>query len=341
MYIKRYTIAALTLIALVGIYVTVYVTKDSTTLDFFGIVLPSLPIAIWVIVPLVLLYIASVFHISFYSMLGGLKVRKYEKDYDKVLDLIVDAYLGKKDRKHDFKTPPYSLLGRLLDNSTIFPNSEITFQFESEKTQKMKSVLNVINSIKAGEVVDLKQYALDPENELVVQNNRNKYKKGALSAEEILSSPNKYARSLAQEVYIDFVEDASVSMIDKYKEYLTKPALKVIIARINAENNTLEMSNEALIILISNLDLTREEYLELTQIAAQSMIPEQRMKLFELLSNEKDEVMEAYIYTLYDLEMIEPANEILDISQADEYQKFKAYRALKECNKQFCIKLFI
>jgi hypothetical protein len=327
--------------ALVGGYVFSYVTQESTTLEFFGIPLPSLSIAIWIVVPLFLLYIASVLHMSFYSMLGGLKVRKYEKDYDKVLDLIVDAYLGKKDRKHTFKTPPYSLLGRLLDNSTIFPNGEINFQFDSDKTKKMTTVLNLINNIRAGEVVDLKGYNLDSDNELVIQNKRNKYKKGELKAEDILSNPKKYAKKLAQEVYVDFVKDASVSAIDKYKEFLTREAFDIIIARVNADENTLEISNEALIILLSNLDLDTKDYIEISRLAAKSMIPEQRIKLFETLSNDKEEAVDAYLYTLYDLEMIEPANALLDISQPDEYQNFKAYRALKECGKHFSIDLFV
>jgi len=341
MYIKRYTIAAFILMALVGGYVFSYVTQDSTTLDFFGIPLPSLAIAIWIVVPLFLLYLASVFHMSFYSMLSGLKARKYEKDYDKVLDLIVDAYLGKQDRNHTFKTPPYSLLGRLLDNSTIFPNGEINFQFDSDKTQKMSAVLKVINDIKAGEVADLKPYGLDAQNQLVIQNKRNKYKKGAIKAEDILSNPKKYDVSLAKEVYVDFVKDASVSAIDKYKEYLTREAFDIIISRVNADENTLEISNEALIILLSNLELSTKDYIEISKLAAKSMIPEQRIKLFEILSNDKEDAVDAYIYTLYDLEMLEPANALLDISQPEEYQNFKAYRALKECGKHFSIDLFV
>jgi hypothetical protein len=51
--------------------------------------------------------------------------------------------------------------------------------------------------------------------------------------------------------------------------------------------------------------------------------------------------MSAYIYTLYDVEMIDLANEMLDNSQADDFLKFKAYRALKEANQHFDIKLFV
>jgi len=342
MYIKRYTIAAFILMVAFGAYVYAYVTQDTTSLDLFGIPFPSLLIAIWVVIPLFVLYVASVLHMSFYSLLGNINTRKYEKDYEKVLDLIIDAYLGKKDRNHTFKTPPYSLLGRLLDNSTIFPNSNITFNFDNEKTQKITKVLNAIDDIKSGEVVDLKQYNLPNDNDLVVQNERNRYKNGELSDETILSNPNKYDDVLRAEVYITYVKSASLSNIEKYKALLSKEAFYNIISRVNADDFTLEISNETIISLLDTLDFTSKEYINLSSIiAGGSMIPDQRIKLFELLSDKRDDVMVAYLYTLFDLEMLSLANEIIDNAQADEYENFKAYRALKECNKNFNIELFV
>ena len=341
MYIKRYTIAALILMVLVGWFVFAYITPETTNFQFFGIEMPTLLVAIWVVVPLFVLYLASVIHMAFYSFLGSFRVRKYEKDYDKVLDLIVDAYLGKKDRNHTFKTPPYSLLGKLLDNSTIFPNNEISFDKENDKTKKMATVLDAINTIRAGEVAEIKGYGLDSDNELVVQNNKNRYKKGDLKAEDILSNPKKYSVKLAKEVYIDFVKTAPLSAIDKYKEFLTREAFDMILARVNADENTLEITNEALMTLIANLDLNKQDYIEISRVAAKNMIPDQRLKLFEMLSNENDDAMEGYLYTLYDLEMVDNANAILEISQPKEFENFKAYSALKECGKHFSIELFV
>ena len=71
------------------------------------------------------------------------------------------------------------------------------------------------------------------------------------------------------------------------------------------------------------------------------MLPEERMKLFESLSDTNEEAMDAYLFTLFDLEMLAPADEILEISQPEEYLNFKAYRALKDCNKHYNINLFI
>ncbi len=338
MYIKRYTIASFILIALVGWYVFAYITQDTISVDFFGITLPSLSTALWVIVPLIILYIASVAHMSFYSLLGSFKLRKYEKDYNKLIDAIVEAYLGKKDRHHTYKTPRYKLIGSLIDNTTLFPTSQLAADTDSEK---INNVIKLIEDIKNGNVVDLKKYSLNPTNDLVIQNERNRYKKGDLKAEDILNNADKYDKSLSKEAFSDFVKKAPVKMIEKYKSFLTKDALFVILDRVNNGENSLEISNDTLISLFNDLDLDKNDYIKVSSALALNMIPDQRIKLFETLSDTKEEAMDAYLFTLFDLEMLSPADEILENTQADEYVNFKAYRALKECNKNYNINLFI
>ena len=93
--------------------------------------------------------------------------------------------------------------------------------------------------------------------------------------------------------------------------------------------------------MYENLNLDSVDNIKISEKLSLGMIPEQRIKLFETLSDSNDEAMDAYLFTLYDLEMMAPADAILEISQSDEYLNFKAYRALKECNKNFNIKLFV
>jgi len=339
MYIKRYTIAAFILMALVGAFVYTYVTPDTTTIDFFGIPLPALSIAIWVVVPLFVLYVASVLHFSFYGFLGSMNLRKYDKDYEKIIDSIVEAYLGKKSRSHTFKTERYTLLGTLLENTTLFPMGNIIGKTSNEK---IDDVLGLIEDIKAGKVVELKQFNLRIENDLIIQNERNRYKSGELTAENLLANSTKYADILKQEVYADFVKKASLSNIQKYQVLLTKEALYSIIARVNADSFTLEFSSEELVGLMDKLELNEEDYITLSRIISHSeMIPEHRMKLFEILSEKNEDATAAYLYTLFDLEVLDSVDHILDNSQTDEFQKFKAYRELKACNKHFSIELFV
>ena len=293
MYIKRYTIATLLLVVLVGWYVYAFVTQDSVSINVFGIDLPSLSIAMWVIMPLVLLYIASVAHMGFYSLLASLKLRKYEKDYEKIIDSIVSAYLGKKDRNHTFKTDRYKLLGTLVDNTTFYAHQGLDTDISNDK---ISSVLKSIEDIKNGKVTDLKKYSLPSYNELCIQNERNRYKSGAITHEGILNNLEKYDDILATEVYVDFVKTESLNMIDKYKKSMTKEALFVILARINAPENTLSISNDTIISLFSNLKLNKKDYINASKILSKTMIPDQRIKLFETMSNDDEKVIDAYIY---------------------------------------------
>ena len=86
--------------------------------------------------------------------------------------------------------------------------------------------------------------------------------------------------------------------------------------------------------------MTSADFIELSIVLAKNMIPEQRIRLFETMSEQCDDVMEAYFYTLYDLQMIDTANELLNNTSHDEYQIFKAYRDLKRANKHYDIAIF-
>ncbi len=336
MHIKKYTIASFVLIALMGWIGTF--SEQTITIDMFGIILPSVSVPIIIMVPLVILYIASLLHISFYSIMGSFKLRRYEKDYEQMIDSVVDAFLNKKNRNHVFKTPRYKTLGLLSDNSVIYPDNLDTYLIQNEK---IRNVLEAIEDIKNLKVVDMKKFNLVMDNPLIVQNERNKFKSGEVSAEDFLSHSDKYNKELLREIYVEFVQTSPIYAIANYKSNMTKDALFKLLARVNADENTLEVSNEALIGLFETLELDAKDYVSISSALSLGMLPEQRIKLFETISDTKDEAMDAYLFTLFDLEMMAPANVILDISQKDEFINFKAYRALKENHKNFNINLFI
>lgn len=338
MYLKRYTVASVLLMVIVGWYVYAFVTQDSFSVELFGVQFPALSIAVLIIIPLVVLYLASVLHMAFYSIIGGLEHRKYDKDFEKYIDSVIDAYLGKQVRNHVYKTDRYKLLGGVMDNSVLMANPTLEANTSNEK---INNIINIINEVKDGKVVDLKKFNLKLTNPLVILNQKNMYKNGDISAEDILSSSGKYNDTLFTEAYIDFVKTAPLYAIEKYNQYISKEALFGILARINADENTLEIANESLIVLFKPLELTSDDLIKISSILSKTMIPEQRMKLFETLSEESEDALGAYLYTLFDLEMIAPADELLQGTQPNECLNFKSYRALKDCGKNFSIELFV
>jgi len=198
----------------------------------------------------------------------------------------------------------------------------------------------LIDDINNSKVVDLKKFGLSIDNPLTIKNDRNRYESGQITAEDFLSHGDKYNKQLLQEIYLEFVKISPIYAIESYKEFMTKEALFTLLARINSDDNT-EISNDSLSGLINVLEFDAKEYIKISSAISLGMIPEQRIKLFENISDVKDEAMDAYLFTLFDLEMMAPADAILEISQANEYLNFKAYRALKECHKNFNINLFV
>jgi hypothetical protein len=337
MHIKRYTISVGLFVLLLGWFVFGFVTQQSIGIGFLGMSLPSMPVAILVVIPVIFLYIATIFHMAFYSLLGSLKVRKYEKDLEKMMISVGDALLCKEDRHFEFKTPKYKQLGKVMDHVSIVAD----VQMPSIEDEKLAAVLRVVSRVKSGEVADLRKFSLPTSNQLIIQNDKNRYDAHEISAEDVLGKAGRYSKELCMRAYVDASKNSSLSVIEKNKELMSKEALNNILSRINTEQNQLTLSNQALIELISMLELNEKDYIEISQALSKNMIPEQRIKLFELLSEKNDEATGAYLYTLYDLEMQYHANEILANTQANEYLNFKAYRALKECNRHYDISLFV
>ncbi|MBL0707527.1 MAG: hypothetical protein JJW00_00560 [Sulfurimonas sp.] len=338
MQIKRYTIATLLLIGLIVAYIFINVTKETIGLEFFGINLPAMPVAFWVAVALLLLYVASVIHMVFYGMLGNIKLRKYDKDFENIIDAIADAYLNKADRRHLYKTPRYNLLGTIIDHTVLSPTKDLKATTDNKK---LDAVITLIEDIDAGKVVDLKKYALKKENPFVVQNERNSYIKGDINAENILKNEEKYSSALLKEVFSKYIKGCSLKTIEKHKELLDKENIYTILKRVNNGEHSLSISNDSLISLLETLDLDSKDFIKMSSVLSNGMLPENRIKLFESLGEKNEIAVEARLYTLFDLEMLPQANEILMNSQSDEYLKFKAYSALKENGKNFSINLFI
>jgi len=337
MYLKRYTLGTLALMLFVGWYISQFLGySQSESISFFGINLPALPIAVLVLFPVFVLYVASVLHMLYYSLKSFFKLRSYQKDYTMLVDMIMDELLN-KDHHYHFKTEPYKLLAKVLENTSMTVDDDI----ELTENEKVNTILKMLSEVKSGKVVDLKKFNLNRENPIVIKNQKNRMLSMDLSSEDILLKSEKYTKDILEKAYVNYVATAPMYAIEKYQEHMTKDALYIILARVNSEENTLEVSNDSLIGLMNRLNLHKNDYLSISKELSIHMIPEQRMRLFETLAEQDEEAQEAYLYTLFDLEMIDTAKEFLETIGADDAMKFRAYLALKEGGHTFNINLFI
>ena len=337
MYLKRYTIGSVVFMLFVGWYISQFLGYAQTeSISLFGVPLPSLPIAILVLLPVVVFFIMSITHMMYYSLKGYFKLRNYEKDYEKLVEAIINTLLLKK-QSHTYKTERYSLLGKLVEHVAIDPGSDPI----KTDDEKINAALDIVHNVNGGKPVDLKKYNLSNDNPLVLQNQKNRMMNEDLSAEAILGKSDKYSEDILEKAFANYASTAPMYAIEKHQEYITKDALYIVLARVNSEENTLEITNEALLSLINRLVLTKSDYLSISKELSIHMVPEQRMKLFETLSEQDEEAQDAFLYTLFDLEMIEQAKEFLETVGKEDMLKFRAYLALKEAGQHFSINLFI
>lgn len=337
MYIKRYSIAALLLIFAVGWFVYGFVSTESMHIAMFGIMLPAFPVAVWVAIAMLLLFFATLFHMFFYSVVGTIRLRKYERDYSLLLDAIGAALLKKGERSHYFKTDRYTLLGRIADHVEMVPDETL----ESLKNAKLAEIVKTIRQVEAGESVELKRFNLPTSNPLVIKNNINRLAVGELEAESVLTRPERYAPSLRAQAYQNLARNAPLHLIEKYRDHMSFTALLSILNRVNADQNTLSIPNATAVDFVSRIEgLSSLDYLHLAMVIAEHMLPEQRISVMETLSDRDEKALDGYLFTLFDLEMVDKAKELLHMSGDNEYMLFKAFAELKECNRHYDIRIF-
>jgi hypothetical protein len=336
MQLKRYSIASFILMILVA--VAVYsIDNGSLSFDLLGMHFPNLPVAFWVVVPLIIMYLASLLHMGVYALVGNYKLRRLSKDHEKMIDALRDSLLGMNDRNYVYKSDAYKLMGKLIDNALILPYETLRIV----GNEKIDEALELMRDVKEKKKVDIKKFHLPSTTSIAIQNNLNRFERGEMDADSILSRPDSYGEIVCAKAYESYVKTASVGSIIKFKHLFTKSSLIDFVQRINASENGIQISNEELATIFSSLKLSGKDWIDLSEAMSKNMVPEQRIRLFEMLSEHNDDAMEGYLYTLYDLQMIDTANEILNSTAHNDYLIFKAYRDLKKANKHYDIAIFL
>lgn len=327
MTLKFYTLFTLLFMVLLGNFVYFFITKESTPLDIFGIHLAAYPVAIWVTLPFFLFYFLNVILMSVSQVQNYLKLRNYERDFDKLIDAIYHGFLHKV--KHfEYKTERYQLLGNLIAHADLYPKKGSVI----EEPAKIGTVFEVIELLDAGKVADLRKYNLSKNNPLMIANAKNLLKSDVKSAENILTHSDNYDDMTLKEAFGTFAKEASASNLLKYKTFVSIEATLRVINRIDAEEHPLEIAYEDLLALCEAGDFNALAYIDIARALKTKMVPEDRMRFFEALAQKSEDAVEAELYTLLDLQMIDQAKELLDNYTIEDYPKFRAFLALKECN---------
>lgn len=334
MHLKKYTFLSFLLIAAIG-GLTFYQVDARYTLNVFGIPV-NLPIAVWIVLPMVLLYVASLFHMAYYSFVRHLKERKYQKDYKTLVNSVYRAIFHEP-KKNYYKTAEFKNIGAVTDRSNIILNE---FNFDCKEDMLRKAV-EYIKDIKRGDYVDIKDIELSPKNPINLKNLENKMNQEPTYSGVILKKCDDFGEDMCKKALKVYITYADILKIKDYAKIFDKEILFEFIKSVKKRKLTLNINEMIYILKESKIELNEKDYIDLAREVKTIYHPDERIKLFGLLKNENEKVEAAYIYTLLDLEMVDRAKQELENSQEDEFLNLKAFLELKECGKNYPLKLFI
>ena len=332
MGIKKYILFSLIFLVAVGVYVYTF-NGGTYTLTAFGVPL-TLPIALWIVLPAILIVIASILHMMYYSVKGYFIQRSLQKDYKSFLQFSKKRILG-LDGDENFKTTWYKLPARMLKHFKFDPLKDP----DDIEDEEIKSTILDLKRVEKGEVVDLRKYKLPKDNYFVRKNTLNKLANDKKYAEEILSECEDKDDEICQKAFRIYATYTTYSNIKKQGFKIDKELFEMMLDRVIDPDDFFSIEDEEMLELLKRFDYEPAEYIRLARKLKKVLSPEALISLFEKLSSEKEKAMQAYLYILFEYQMIDKVREILEGSAKNEYEKFKYFLFLRDSGKNFDIDL--
>jgi len=330
---KRYIVFGLVLVIAVGVYVY-SLTDAEYALTVAGITI-NLPIAVWIALPAFLLYLFTVIHLMFYGTLGFFRLRKIKNDSKKFLENQKRALLGKNITDNTYKSEVFKLPGAVLPLLNIDPKRYMGYRIHDDE---VADILEAKQKVYNGEVVDLSKYSLLPDNALMIKNYENMLEKDKSYAATILK--NCKDEGLCKKAALAMAEYSALGELEKYDVKITKEIFYKLLDRIGEEN--FNLSNDDILKYAKELNFDSKDLVELSKKLKDKLTPDERVKFAEdLIAAFPDIGGEAYLYTMFDLQLIDKARDYLDNSTKNEYIKFKHLLFLKDSGKNFDIDMFV
>lgn len=334
MRLGLYLIASIILMAIVGIFVYT-VNPGNYTVAEFGISI-TIPIAVWIVLPMVVLMIASAVHMMFYGTKNFFKFKKWEKDTSTLDDALYWSLLHEP-KAHKFNLPLLKQTVSLLSVSSVKVDGAV-----DDISDKLRGALTLVSEINRGEYVDLKAHKLDKllsaDNPLVVKNLMNRLVKESTFAEEVIQSKESYSPELFEEALRIYSASAVFAKARKHVDVYNKESFFILLSRIDKEEG-LGLSKDVLDEFIVALEskLACADFLQIATLMMHQFSPDENLQLWREYENRYTDAQVAYLYLLFDYEMIDQAGEYLREHGENDFKRFRALFDLKREHKKYKI----
>ncbi len=330
MKLRLYIFAAIALIAIIGA-VAYTVNPGNYSLEVLGINL-SFPIAVWVTLPMILLFLFTVAHMFFYGLRNYFVLKKWQKDTDTLEDALYWSLVNEpKEQKYAMDDIQRSAV--LLSKASLIVNDNV-----EGLSSRLARVVNMILKIKNGEYVDLKEEKMTKVfslgNPILTQNRLNRLKTDEKFVEDVMRSTSDYSEAVQKEALQAFAKKANFESARKYIQVFDIDNFLVMLKRVNQEDD-MGLNKEILTDFVKGLKLSCSNFISIAEVTKKYFRPDENLTLFHTYQKENPKAQNAYLYLLFEYELLDQVGTYLEEQEEDEFLKFRAFYQLKKQNSKY------
>ncbi len=325
MRLALYIFATLALMAIVAAF-TYTVNPDHYTIELMGINF-NFPVAVWVVLPMILLFIFTLVHMFFYGLKNYFILKKWQKDASTLEDALYWSLVNEpKEQKYGISTLGSSAM--LLGKASLNVSDNV-----EGLTPRLSRVVNIIQKIKKGEYIDFKEEKMskvfNEGNPILIQNRLNRLESDDKFIEDVMKATSAYSKLVQAEALETFAHKVDFVKAHKYAKVFDVKNFLTMLERVSAEDN-LELTPEILTDFVHALDLSCQDFIRIVAVTKKYFNPEENLTLFRSYQLENPKAQNAYIYLLFEYELLEQVAIYLNEQEEHEFIKFRAFYQLKQ-----------
>lgn len=333
-----YIFTALTLGAIIGA-LTYTVNPNNYIVEMMGINF-NLPIAVWVILPMLVLLVFTVFHMVFYSLVSYFKLKKWQRDAVTLDDALYWSLVQEpKEQKY--------LMDKIKGSAVLLGKVSLNILDNVEGLNpRLSKIVHLLNKIKSGEYVDLKEHKMDKVfndgNTYLIQNRMNRLKQDKEFVEEVMKSSTKYSKLVQAQALEIFAQSETFFKARKYAKVFDAKNFYIMLERVKEdEHDEMGLSVEVLNEFVEAIKLNCQDYLKIANVTKKQFTPDQNLALFFGYQQKNPKAQYAYLYLLFEYELMDEAGAYLEEQDENEFIKFRALYELKKEHKKYKLEDFI
>lgn len=314
---------------IISFIVAYFISQESYDIGF-GV---ALPIALWVITPLIIFFLLSFIFFGMNSIKAFLNNANYGKDYKLFLHQILNPESNNLNFSQKFKTPFFNDVSKALTRFNIKPNLESS----QSGIEKIDSMFDKFNKINNGEYEELKSCPykdIEDKNTMLFMNENPK------NAMDILKDSTK-SLEIRANAFLIIIKSKNLKDIQKALNLGKSCLNKNVLMHLFAFMPDLNISPEEFAKMARKIDFQMNDYIDLARFVKGEFSPNQWLEMFKSLNNYDEAAHKAYVYVLLELDLLDAAKSELKNNHNRELDLFRAYVDLKALDKNYILETFL